>query len=213
MEGFLSAPQIVHPLPLLPSAPPPFTAHSLSRPHARHPPFSPLAHSTRNSDWRARGHGEYREIPEEKQFFQEIKKTDRVVCHFYRDNWACKAIDHHLEVLCKQHLETKFLRINAEKSPFLTEKLKIWMLPTIALIKQEKTIGYIVGLDELGGNESFPTEWLAARLAQDKMIKWEAGDTYTTTAAPEAAVNIRKGGQARGGVERGSSDEDSDFDE
>ena len=45
------------------------------------------------------------------------------------------------------------------------------------------------------------------------MIKWEAGDTYTTTAAPEAAVNIRKGGQARGGVERGSSDEDSDFDE
>lgn len=32
-------------------------------------------------------------------------------------------------------------QINAEKSPYLTEKLKIWMLPTLALIKNEKVGG------------------------------------------------------------------------
>jgi hypothetical protein len=31
-----------------------------------------------------------------------------------------------------------FPQINAEKSPYLVEKLKVWMLPTLALIKNEK---------------------------------------------------------------------------
>ena len=46
-------------------------------------------------------------------------------------------------------------QINAEKSPFLTERLKIWMLPTLALIKMEKTVDYVVGFDELGGTDGF----------------------------------------------------------
>ncbi len=41
--------------------------------------------------------------------------------------------------------------------PVLTERLKIWMLPTVAVIKHEKTTDYVVGLDELGGVEDFST--------------------------------------------------------
>jgi hypothetical protein len=37
------------------------------------------------------------------------------------------------------------MQINAEKSPFLTERLKVWMLPTLALIKNEKVEDYVVG--------------------------------------------------------------------
>ena len=37
-----------------------------------------------------RGHGEYREIPGEKDFFAEVKDEERVVCHFFRENWPCK---------------------------------------------------------------------------------------------------------------------------
>lgn len=36
-------------------------------------------------------------------------------------------------------------QINAEKSPFLTDKLKVFMLPTLALIKNEKVEDYVVG--------------------------------------------------------------------
>merc|ERR1719194_254071 len=39
--------------------------------------------------WRADGHGEYREIHGEKDFFKEAKAVDRVVAHFYRENWLC----------------------------------------------------------------------------------------------------------------------------
>ena len=41
-------------------------------------------------EWVRRGHGEYREIQGEKEFFAEMKGEERMVCHFYRENWPCK---------------------------------------------------------------------------------------------------------------------------
>lgn len=56
------------------------------------------------------------------------------------------------------------MQIDAEKSPFLTDRLKIWMLPTLALIRNEKTEDYVVGFNELGGKDDFPTTALEGRL-------------------------------------------------
>ena len=47
-----------------------------------------------------------------------------------------------------------------EKSPFLVERLKVWMLPTLALIRKEQTVDYVVGFDDLGGKDDFTTEVL-----------------------------------------------------
>jgi demethoxyubiquinone hydroxylase (CLK1/Coq7/Cat5 family) len=41
-------------------------------------------------EWAARGHGQYTELHDERQFFKEVKGEERVVAHFYRDNWPCK---------------------------------------------------------------------------------------------------------------------------
>ena len=41
-------------------------------------------------EWLKRGHGSYREIFGEKDFFAEMKGEERMVCHFFRDNWPCK---------------------------------------------------------------------------------------------------------------------------
>lgn len=49
-----------------------------------------------------------------------------------------------MSVLAKQHMETRFVKIQAEKSPFLAEKLKIMVLPTLALIKNAKVDDYVV---------------------------------------------------------------------
>lgn len=38
------------------------------------------------------------------------------------------------------------------------------MLPTLALIRAEKTVDYVVGFQELGNTEDFPTAALEARL-------------------------------------------------
>jgi hypothetical protein len=69
------------------------------------------------------GHGEYTEIPEEKEFFEVTKKSKDIVCHFYKsDSPRCKIVDHHLKILCRSHLEARFCKIDVERCPFLTRK-------------------------------------------------------------------------------------------
>lgn len=53
-------------------------------------------------------------------------------------------MDKHLNILAQQHLETRFLKVHAEKSPFLTERLRIVVLPTLALVKNAKVDDYVV---------------------------------------------------------------------
>lgn len=55
-----------------------------------------------------------------------------------------QVMDKHLSILAKQHIETRFVKIQAEKSPFLAERLKIVVLPTLALIKNAKVDDYVV---------------------------------------------------------------------
>ncbi|KAL6218956.1 hypothetical protein ACLB2K_012163 [Fragaria x ananassa] len=141
----------------------------------------------KRSRWISLGHGEYTEIPSEKDFFSAVKASDRVVCHFYRENWPCKVVDKHLSILAKQHIETRFMKINAEKSPFLAEKLKIVVLPTLALIKNAKVDDYVVGFDELGGKDDFSTEELEERLARAQVIFFE-GESSLKSGAKTRSV-------------------------
>ena len=104
------------------------------------------------------------------------------------------------------HQPDLHVQIDAEKSPYLTEKLNIWMLPTLALIKNEKVSDYVVGLDDLGGTEDFTTETLEARLAAADVLHIQQ-DAAPTKA--EEQRSVRKGGAV---VLKGSDDEDSDFD-
>jgi hypothetical protein len=116
---------------------------------------------SQRAEWLSHGHGEYREVQDQKRFFEELKPSPRAVVHFYRPSTRrCEIFDKHLSILARKHVETKFLRVNAEKSPFLTERLKIWMLPTVVLIRDGKTDHSIIGFDELGGNDDFSTELL-----------------------------------------------------
>lgn len=112
-------------------------------------------------EWRANGHGEYQEISDEKEFFSALRKSARAVVHFHRPaTRRCAIVDKHLAILARKHIETKFVRVNAEKSPFLAERLHIMMLPTIVLVKEGRTDHSIIGFDEMGGEDDFPTERL-----------------------------------------------------
>ena len=116
-------------------------------------------------EWLKRGHGKYTEVADEKEFFEETKDTDKVVCHFFREStWRCKIVDKHLSILAPKHLETRFLKINVERCPFLVERLRIKIIPTIGVIVDSKTKDYIRGFDDLGGHDEFPTEMLEWRL-------------------------------------------------
>ena len=63
----------------------------------------------------------------------EVKCTFAVVKILIR--FPLQIVDKHLGILAKKHLEAKFVKINAEKCPFLTERLRIKVIPTIMLVK------------------------------------------------------------------------------
>ena len=73
----------------------------------------------KKQEWLARGHGELREVSEQ-EFFKEMKGVERMVCFFYRESIPCDAMHKGLAALAVAHVETKFVKVHAEKAPFLT---------------------------------------------------------------------------------------------
>ena len=129
--------------------------------------------ASQKEEWRTSGHGVYSEVTEEKDFFDVCKKSNRVVCHFYREStFRCKIVDKHLALLAPKHLETRFVKLSVERAPFLCERLKIKILPTIACLIDAKTKDYIKGFDDLGGHDEFSTEMLEWRLGCAEVIDY-----------------------------------------
>ncbi|XP_013404912.1 thioredoxin domain-containing protein 9 [Lingula anatina] len=164
--------------------------------------------AAQKEEWIAQGHGKYFEVPDEKAFFDECKKSKNVVCHFYRDStFRCKIVDKHLEILAAKHIETKFIKIDAEKCKFLVERLRIVVIPTICLAKDGKTVDYVVGFDDLGGTDEFSTEVLEWRIARADVINY-SGDLLH----PPGSEDRKKGrsvlGMDRKKNLRGRNDDD-----
>jgi thioredoxin-like negative regulator of GroEL len=61
-------------------------------------------------------------------------------------------------------------RINAEKAPFLTNKLRVTVLPTLALFLDGVAVNYIIGFQRLGNEDNFKTETLANLLFGEKVL-------------------------------------------
>ena len=70
-----------------------------------------------------KGHGQYSQIGED-EFLPLVTKSKFCVIHFFhKDFERCKIMDHHLNIICKSHTETKFASIDSEKCPFFVTKL------------------------------------------------------------------------------------------
>jgi len=116
------------------------------------------------------GHGEY-ELIDEKDFFDVAKKSEFIVAHFWREStWRCEVMDKHLRQLCQKHWGTRFVKINAEKSPYLTERLHIWCLPSLVLCKKGVTEHTIVGFSEFASGDECSTEEVEELLAKWGMV-------------------------------------------
>lgn len=101
------------------------------------------------SEQMAKGHGELRTILQD-EFLPECTGSLWVVVHFFhKDFERCKIMDHHLKILSPLHLSCKFVRIDAEKTPFFVEKLQIKTLPTLLVFKDGKMVHRLTGFDGL----------------------------------------------------------------
>jgi Thioredoxin len=145
------------------------------------------------ASWRVRGHGTYEDIPSEDvaiSFFDLTKKHRRLIVHFYSsDSAECETMHTHLNLIAKQHLETKFVKLdmsehvngNSAKS-FLKEKLGIEVYPTLVLIKERKQIHHLKGFSEVGGN-TFSTLTLKDVLAKHGLLKLSSAEIMRLSSA------------------------------
>ena len=76
----------------------------------------------------------------------------------------------HCELLAQRHLEARFVWVDAENAPFLTDRLNIYMLPTIVCVKDNKVHKQHNGLDEIDGTGKYTSGMLEHLLHIDDML-------------------------------------------
>lgn len=154
----------------------------------------------RAAEFRAMGHGEYREVGEE-DFLPAVTKSKYVVCQFYHAAFErCKIFDMHLALLAKKYLPTRFIKLNAEKAPFFVGKLQVKVLPTLVLFKDGIAVDRVVGFEELGGVDDFATSVLERRIAKSGVVAdtGKAGDGGGDGEATKPQNSIRKSDMSKG---------------
>ncbi len=155
----------------------------------------------------------YSEITDTKEFFNAAKKSARLIVHFYRSvTPRCAIVDAHCEKLAYSHLEARFVKIDAEKNPFLVERLGIILMPTIVLIKEGKTEHAIHGFDEFGGTDDFSTADMAYILATHGVLNYEndRSEEIQGRAAKAGLNSVRLNTIKTGGYDDVSDDDFND---
>jgi thioredoxin-like negative regulator of GroEL len=144
-----------------------------------------------------KGHGQY-QLVAEPDFLKEVTTSEKVVCHFFHNDFQrCKIVDKHFSVICRKYRGTKFIKVNAEESPFFVTKLKIKVLPTIIMFQKGIAVDRIVGFEELGGQDDFKQVRLERRLADRGMIVYKNEDMDSDE---EEELRERRAGGLRGGA-------------
>jgi len=117
-----------------------------------------------------KGHSKYEEVSSD-EFLPAVTGSKYVVCHFYhKDFERCKIVDKHMRILAPKHIPVRFITINAEKSPFFVKKMNVRVLPTICIFIDGVTTQRLVGFNDLGKTDDFPTHVLEAKLGDAAVL-------------------------------------------
>jgi hypothetical protein len=88
-------------------------------------------------------------------------------------------MDMHLQDLARRHINTLFLKINAEKAPFFCEKLNVRILPTVISFQHgitkpdHRQIGFInLKAPEGAGEDEWPVTELERELGKHGVIEY-----------------------------------------
>ena len=117
-----------------------------------------------------------------------------------------------MNILAKKYFDTKFIKIHAPDAPFFVDKLQIQVLPCIVFFRNGVAYARIVGFEELGARDDFPTAklegmLLAAGIIAPRERREDESEDEEEVLARERAKRI-----TYGFTKYDSEDEDSDFD-
>ena len=91
----------------------------------------------------------------------------------------------------------------------MTERLKIKIIPSIALIKDNKPIDYIVGFTDLGNTDDFDTEMLEWRIARADVIQYNGDLLNPPQNTKKKHINTKAKSTIRG--KNDDSDDENDW--
>ncbi|KAF1957499.1 thioredoxin-like protein [Byssothecium circinans] len=124
---------------------------------------------------RAKEHGTFTEIKDEKALMDITTSTKLCVVHFFKPDFnRCRIMDERLEALAPAHYEARLVRINVDNCPFLVTKLKIQVLPCVIAFIDGIGVDRIIGFEGLGRSpDDFSTRDLEARLIRAGVLARE----------------------------------------
>ncbi|RDX55541.1 GTPase inhibitor [Lentinus brumalis] len=156
------------------------------------------------------GHGQYREVTEEKEVVRLSANEPRCVVHFFHYKFKrCEIMDKHLQQLATKYFDTLFIRVFVENVPWLVERLGVKVLPCVITFVNGTSKDRIIGFEELGNSDQFETATLEWKLLNSGVVRKDDsfGPTVVYGAKPTVRHNIR------GRQLQDDDDEDFDLDE
>ncbi|XP_039003944.1 thioredoxin domain-containing protein PLP3B-like [Hibiscus syriacus] len=79
-------------------------------------------------------------------------------------------MDKHLKSLAAKHVDTKFIKLDAENASFFVTKLAVKTLPCVIIFRKRVAVDRLVGFQDLGGKDDFATRTLEVFLIKKGII-------------------------------------------
>ncbi|TBU32845.1 GTPase inhibitor [Dichomitus squalens] len=152
------------------------------------------------------GHGQYREVTDEKEVVQLSANEPRCVIHFFHHKFKrCEIMDKHLQRLAPKYFGTLFIRVFVENVPWLVERLGVKVLPCVMTFINGTSKDRFIGFEDLGNSDEFETATLEWKLINSGVVQKDESFGPSVTYGTKTAVrqHIRS---------RDTEDNDSDFD-
>ncbi|KHG27087.1 Uncharacterized protein F383_09423 [Gossypium arboreum] len=89
---------------------------------------------------------------------------------------AEKIMDKHLKALASKHLDTKFIKLDAENAPFFVTKLAVKTMPCVIIFRKGIAVDRLVGFQDLGGKDDFVTRTLEVVLIKKGIVSEKKND-------------------------------------
>ncbi|KAI0650740.1 thioredoxin-like protein [Trametes meyenii] len=118
------------------------------------------------------GHGQYREVTDEKEVIRLSANKPRCVIHFFHHKFKrCEIMDKHLARIAPKYFNTLFIRVFVENVPWLVERLGVKVLPCVVTFVNGVSKDRFVGFEELGNTDQFDTATLEWKLLNSGTIR------------------------------------------
>lgn len=113
----------------------------------------------------------YKELAED-EFLTATTKNKKCVVHFFHADFRrCSIMHTHLQALSTKYLDVKFCKIDVEKAKFFVGKLSIQILPAVLCFVDGVLKNRIIGFDQMGNSDGFPTRMLEKIFWKNKFLK------------------------------------------